>query len=272
MNSRLLTASRSRNTLTVLRSRNMLTRAAILAAACILSTAAAWAQAPAAAATSVSVKVGVINFRAAVGNTAEGKLAEAELQSQIAPRRTEIENLNKQINDLRQRLQAGQGKISPDEEARLTREGQRLTTQLDRKNTEYQEDLNAALGDIFERIGRKMNDVLDRYGRENGFSVVFDSSAQSTPILYGQAPALTLSWPSSILFQGAPAQPGRLFFSAAAFECGGFPAPVVAGRNLSRPGRETRSSTPFDSLVRSRSTIRIIARFTATTLTLRSGS
>lgn len=159
----------------------MLTRVAALAAACILSAAAAWAQAPAAAA---SVKVGVINFRAAVGNTAEGKLAEAELQSQIAPRRTEIENLNKQINDLRQRLQAGQGKISPDEEARLTREGQRLTTQFDRKNTEYQEDLNAALGDIFERIGRKMNDVLDRYGRENGFSVVLDSSAQSTPILY----------------------------------------------------------------------------------------
>ncbi len=184
MNSRLLTASRSRNMLTVLQSGNMLTRTAALAAACILSTAAAWAQAPAAAGSAASVKVGVINFRTAVGNTAEGKLAEAELQSQIAPRRTEIENLNKQINDLRQRLQAGQGKISPDEEARLTREGQRLTTQLDRKNTEYQEDLNAALGDIFERIGRKMNDVLDRYGRENGFSVVFDSSAQSTPILY----------------------------------------------------------------------------------------
>jgi outer membrane protein len=29
-----------------------------------------------------------------------------------------------------------------------------------------------------------MVDVLDRYARENGYSVVLDSSAQSTPILY----------------------------------------------------------------------------------------
>jgi outer membrane protein len=29
-----------------------------------------------------------------------------------------------------------------------------------------------------------MVDVLDRYARENGYAVVLDSSAQSTPILY----------------------------------------------------------------------------------------
>jgi len=35
-----------------------------------------------------------------------------------------------------------------------------------------------------DRIGRKMIDVLDRYSRENGFVVVFDSSAQNSPVLY----------------------------------------------------------------------------------------
>jgi outer membrane protein len=116
--------------------------------------------------------------------TAEGKQASAELQSQFAPRQTELENLNKQVNDMRQRLQAGQGKISADEEARLTKEGQRLAAQLERKNNEYQEDVNAAQGDVIDRIGRKMVDVLDRYARENGFSIVLDTSAQNSPILY----------------------------------------------------------------------------------------
>jgi len=51
-------------------------------------------------------------------------------------------------------------------------------------NTEYQEDVNAAQADVIDRIGRKMVDVLDRYARENGYAVVLDSSAQSTPILY----------------------------------------------------------------------------------------
>ena len=162
-------------------------RTAALAAACVFSTGAAWAQGTAAAGSAASDKVGVINIRQAIVTTAEGKLASAELQSQFAPRQTELENLNKQINDMRQRLQAAQGKLSPDEEARLTKEGQRLAAQLERKQTEYQEDVNASQGDVIDRIGRKMVDVLDRYSRENGYSIVLDTSAQNTPILYASS-------------------------------------------------------------------------------------
>jgi len=170
--------------LTVWGARSMLTRTAALAATCIFGTGAAWAQAPAAAGSSASGKVGVINIRQAIVTTAEGKLASAELQSQFASRQNEIENLNKQISDLQQRLQASANKLSQEEEARLRQEGQRRAQRLDRMNTEYQEDVNAAQADVIDRIGRKMVDVLDRYARENGYSVVLDSSAQSTPILY----------------------------------------------------------------------------------------
>jgi outer membrane protein len=157
---------------------------AALAALFVLGMVAARAQAPAAAGSAAAGKVGVISIRQAIGTTAEGKVAQAELQSQFAPRQNEIENLNKQINDLQQRLQAGQNKLNAEEEARLRQQGQRLAQRLDRMNTEYQEDVNAALGDITDRIGRKMVDVLDRYSRENGYVIVLDSSAQSTPILY----------------------------------------------------------------------------------------
>ena len=162
----------------------MVFRTAALAAACVLITGAAWAQGTAAAGAATPGKVGVISIRQAIVATAEGKQASAELQSQFAPRQTELENLNKQINDLRQRLQAGQGKINADEEARLTKDGQRLAAQLERKQNEYQEDVNAAQGDVIDKIGRKMVDVLDRYARENGYVIVLDSSAQNTPILY----------------------------------------------------------------------------------------
>lgn len=170
---------------TVLRSRNNSSiRIAALVAAGLLSTGTAWAQGTAAAASAAPAKVGVVNIRQAIVATAEGKQASAELQSQFAPRQTELENLNKQINDLRQRLQASQGKLSADEEARLTKDGQRLASQFDRKQTEFNEDINAAQGDVIDRIGRKMVDVLDRYSRENGYSIVLDTSAQNTPILY----------------------------------------------------------------------------------------
>lgn len=156
---------------------------AALAAACVLSTGAAWAQGTAAAGSAAPGKVGVINVRQAILSTAEGKLASAELQSQFAPRQTELENMNKQINDLRQRLATCEGKCSQDEIARLTQQGQRSAQQLERKQTEMQEDANAAQADVFERLGRKVNDVLDRYARENGYAVLLDYSAQNTPIV-----------------------------------------------------------------------------------------
>ena len=175
MNSRLLTALRSRKRLTLM---------AALVASCVLSTAT-WAQGPStAASTTATGKVGVINIRQAIVATAEGKVASAELQSQFASRQTELETMNKQINDLRQRLATCEGKCSQEEIAKLTTQGQRMAQQLERKQTEYQDDVNAAQGDVVDRIGRKMVDVLDRYARENGYAVVLDSSSQNTPILY----------------------------------------------------------------------------------------
>jgi len=87
-----------------------LIRTAALVAACLLSTAAVRAQAAAAApAAGGATKIGVINIRQAIAGTAEGKQAGAELQSQFAPRQNELEGMNKQISDVRQRLDAGQG-------------------------------------------------------------------------------------------------------------------------------------------------------------------
>ena len=66
----------------------------------------------------------------------------------------------------------------------LTQQGQKATQRFDRLNNELQEDVNSAQGEVIDRIGRKMVDVLDKYSRENGFTLVLDTSAQNTPILY----------------------------------------------------------------------------------------
>ena len=160
-------------------SRNMI-RVAAAATLCLMGTAAAYGQGAAAPAG----KIAVLNVRQAIVTTAEGKQASAELQSQFAPRQNELEGLNKQINDLRQQLAANQTTWSDEQKAKAQAQGQRLAAQLDRKNNELQEDVNSAQADVVDRIGRKMMDVLDRYARENGFTAVFDSSAQNSPIIY----------------------------------------------------------------------------------------
>jgi outer membrane protein len=151
--------------------------------AALLMTPAVWAQASGAGAAA-SGKVGVINIQAAIASTAEGKQAAAELQSQFAPRTNELQNMQKQIEDLRSRLQTGQSTLSDEEKSRLQREGDQLTRTFQRKQQEFQDDTNDAQQDVVNRIGRKLVDVLNKYSKENGYSIVLDDSSQQTPVIF----------------------------------------------------------------------------------------
>ena len=161
---------------------NKMFLSAAFAAASLAGAAAICAQSAPVAGSAATTKVGVLNVRQAIVATAEGKQASNELQGQFTARQTELENMNKQINDIRQRLQANGDKLSPEEGTRLQRQGETLAKQLQRKQEDYQEDVNAAQQEVIDRIGRKMMDVLDRYARENAYTAIFDSSAQGAPI------------------------------------------------------------------------------------------
>jgi outer membrane protein len=132
-------------------------------------------------------KIAVMNVRNAIVATAEGKLAQAQLQSQFAPKQNELQGLQKQIEDLQRKMSEGARTLSDDEKAKLQREGELLSRRLQRGNDDLNEELNAAQGEIVDGIGRKMLEVLDRYSRENGFTVVLDTSAQGSPVVYGSS-------------------------------------------------------------------------------------
>ncbi len=158
-------------------------RLAIPALAAFLMVPAVWAQTGGAAAAG-GEKVGVIDVQVAITSTAEGKQAAAELQSQFAPRQTELTNMQKQMEDIQTRMRTGQTTLSDDEKARLDREGQQLQRSYQRKSQDAQDDFNEAQREIVDRIGRKMIDVLSKYARDNGYSVVLDRSGQSSPVIF----------------------------------------------------------------------------------------
>jgi outer membrane protein len=167
-------------------------RIAATVVAALLLLPAAWAQTasssgtarPAPPAEPVATKVGVLNVQAAITNTAEGKQAAAELQSQFSPRQTELENMQKQIQDLQNRLRTGSTTLSDEEKTRLQREGDQLTRSFQRKQQDLQDDGNEAQREVVDRIGRKMLEVLDRFAKENGYSLIMDTSSQTTPVVY----------------------------------------------------------------------------------------
>src|ERR1700678_4376888 len=149
-------------------------------AAVLMSPAAMWAQAAPASAG----KIGVIDVQVAITSTAEGKQAAAELQSQFAPRQTELTNMQKQMEDIQTRLRTGQTTLSDDEKARLGREGEQLQRTYQRRSQDAQDDFNEAQREVVDRIGRRMIDVLNKYSRDNGYSIILDRSGQSSPVIF----------------------------------------------------------------------------------------
>ncbi len=161
----------------------------ILAAAAALSMASApGLRAQSAVANSAPpTKIAVMNVRNAIVATAEGKQAQAQLQSQFAPKQNELQGVQKQIEDLQRKMTDGARTLSDDEKAKMQREGEMLSRRLQRGNDDLNEELNAAQGEVVDSIGRKMLEVLDRYARENGYTVVLDTSAQGSPVVYGSS-------------------------------------------------------------------------------------
>jgi outer membrane protein len=155
-------------------------RAALPVLAVLWMTPAVWGQASA----QTAMKVGVINIQAAIAGTAEGKQAAAELQSQFSPRTAELQNMQKSIQDLGARLQNGQTTLSDEEKARLQRQYEQSSRQFQRKQQEFQDDSQDAQQEVVNRIGRKMIDVIDKYSKENNYSVILDESSQQTPVIY----------------------------------------------------------------------------------------
>lgn len=162
--------------------RNHLAIAALVAAMAV--PAATWAQAGARSAAPAPGKIGVLNMSVAIQSTQEGKQDASELDAKFAPRQQELQNLQKQIQDIQTRLQTTANTLSDAEKYRLADQGNKLQRELQRKQTEAREDYQDAQQDMIDQLGRKLMTVLDKYSSQNGYAVIIDTSSQQTPVVY----------------------------------------------------------------------------------------
>jgi len=122
------------------------------------------------------VKVAIINSQLAVIETAEIKKAQAELEAKYKPRQTQVETLQKEIAQLQQQLQAGQGKLTPQAEQDIQVRGQRKQRELTRLGEDLQAEVDRERNDILGRTGQRMQDVVKKIAEERGYDLVVDVS------------------------------------------------------------------------------------------------
>ncbi|HKQ86705.1 MAG TPA: OmpH family outer membrane protein [Candidatus Acidoferrales bacterium] len=144
-------------------------------------------------------KIGVIDFQGAIAGTAEGKKDASQLQTEFAPRQQELANISKQIDDLNTKLRTGQNTLSDDEKARIQTQINQFTQSGQRKQQDLSDDMNAREQDFVQEIGSKMVQVVDKYAKENGYTMVIDGGSQQSTVVWA-APEVNITQPIISLY------------------------------------------------------------------------
>jgi outer membrane protein len=121
-------------------------------------------------------KVAVVNLQRAVFESAEIKKADAQMQATFKPRQDEIDRLDKEIADLAKQLQGSNGKLSAQQEADLTAQGQNKQRRLKYLTDDLNTDSTDYRNNVLSKSSQKMNDIVKKLAEEKGLDLVIDTS------------------------------------------------------------------------------------------------
>jgi outer membrane protein len=185
--------------------------------------------APAAAAPAPAVtKVGIINIQAAIVNSNEGQRDFETLQKKFDPKRAELENLNKEVEELQKKFNTQGDKLNDEARGDLLKQIDARKKTLQRNYEDANTDIQAQQNEIANRIGQKLVEVLDKFAKDNSFTLILDVSGQASPVLWA-ASSVDITKPVVDAYNtqsgvAAPARPASAPKSGVAPKSGTAPA------------------------------------------------
>jgi outer membrane protein len=146
---------------------------------------AAAAATPANSAPAVGgTKIGIVNIQDAIIATNEGKKEFDALQQRFAPKQNELKGLNDEVEKMKTDLQAKGDKLNDEERSKQVKLLETKQKTLQRNFDDAQTEFQSAEQEVVNRIGSKMLNVLEKYAKTNGYSVILDVSNPQTPVLW----------------------------------------------------------------------------------------
>jgi len=215
--------------------------ALVLALALSLTALAQTSRAAAAPASAASPapavqtgKIGIINIKGAIVASNEGQRDFEALQKRFDPKNAELKARNDEIEGLKKQLQTQGEKMNEQARAALLAQVTQKQIALKRFVEDTQADLNGQQNQLAGSIGQKLMKTLDKYARDNGFSLVLDYSNEQSGVLWvGQGVDITESVINAYNVEsGVPAQPKS---SAPAAPSASKPAPKPATTTPAKP-------------------------------------
>jgi outer membrane protein len=161
---------------------------AVLASGFTLSAAA---QTTAASASAAAPKVAVIAFQSAVTATNEFQRDFGDVNKKFEPQRSQLKSLSDEVETLTKQLQAQGATLSDADRATKAKTIDEKKKQAQRVAEDAQNDYQQALQDTFGKVAQKVDEVLNAYAKEQGFTVVIDATEnqQQAPLVLYAAPS-----------------------------------------------------------------------------------
>jgi outer membrane protein len=131
-----------------------------------------------------SQKIAVIAIQQAIVATKDGQKAAAELDSKAGPKKKELEQKQGDINSLQDQLSKGQNTLSEGTKTELYKNIESKKKSLQRDFEDAQAEMDQEQQKILQQLGQKMMAVIERYSKDNGYTLVVDVSNPQTPVLY----------------------------------------------------------------------------------------
>ena len=129
-------------------------------------------------------KIGVVQVQSAIIGTKEGQKAANDLETRMSPKRKELESKQSELRTLQESLAKGGSVMAEAARAELSRK-------IDAKNKDYQRSLEDAQAEfqgeqdkLLNDLGAKLMAVINKYAKENAYSLVIDVSNPQTPVMY----------------------------------------------------------------------------------------
>jgi outer membrane protein len=133
---------------------------------------------------SAPTKVGVINIQSAIVSTKDGQRAAQELETKRAPKAKEFEKRQTDIRQLQDQLNRGGSAMAETAKNELVRNIDTKTKTFNRDLEDAQAEWDQDQQKVLQELGQKMMVVIDKYAKDNSFSLILDVSNPQTPVLY----------------------------------------------------------------------------------------
>jgi len=123
-------------------------------------------------------------FNAAILQTKEAQRDLGALQIKFAPRQTQLQKLNNEIEELRRQVN---NTSAPLNDAERNSKEQAINSKvrlLEREAEDFKSESETASQQAFQRVAQKMYTFVQRYAQQHAYSLILERGSNATPVVW----------------------------------------------------------------------------------------